>query len=135
MTTTFDITDLLWTKADSSTLKTSISGGIYKNQRPANSKKEDVVTNCLPVNNEQLQKTVGNVNVHVPNKLIKVNNVQESVPDLVRLKQLAAEAIGIYKDNWTGTLNYDVQQQTLIKDEEAGDWYINIRIEFNIENL
>lgn len=135
MMTTLDIVDLLYVKLDASALKTAISGTINKHRRVADSDKEDVVINCLPVNNEQLQKTIANVNIHVPDLQIEVNGVQDKQPDHARLQTLAALAIGILNDNWTSTLNYDVQQQVIIEDREAGDHYINIRIEFFIENL
>lgn len=135
MMTTLDIIDLLWTKLDGSALKSAITGKMYKLLRLANSKKEDVVINCLPINNEQLSKTIANINIHVPDLTIEVDGIAQQVPDIVRLKSLAALAISILKDTWTSTLNYDVQQQVVIQDREAGDHYINIRLEFNIINL
>lgn len=136
MKSTLDIVDVLWAKLDGSSLKASITGKIYKHSRPAGSQLEDIIINCLPVNNQALQKTVANVNIHVANKKINSNGVQDdTIADHVRLKALAAAAIVILKDNWTADLNYDVQQQTIIPDVQAGDYYINIRIEFNIENL
>lgn len=135
MMTTLDIIDLLWSKLDGSALKNAITGKMYKLVRLANSKKEDVVINCLPINNEQLSKTIANINIHVPDLTIEVDSIAQQVPDIVRLKSLAALAISILKDTWTSTLNYDVQQQVVIQDREAGDHYINIRLEFNIINL
>lgn len=135
MTTTLDIVDQLFTKLDASALKTAITGSICKHKRDGNSSLEDVVINCLPVNNEQLQNAIANVNIHVPDLVINTGGMEDKQPNHVRLKTLSAMAVDILKDNWTATLNYDVQQQVIIQDRDAGDYYINIRIEFFIENL
>jgi hypothetical protein len=136
MITSLEIVDILWAKLNGSPLKAAIDGGIYKNRRPASSEKQDVVINCLPVNNQQLQTTIANVNIHVPNISIDVNGVQDSSqPDHVKLLALSKIAVGVLKDIWSGDYNFNVQQEVLIQDEEQGDYYINIRIEFyNINN-
>lgn len=135
MTTTLDIVDILWSRLDSSAIKAAITGSICKHRRDPNSTKEDIVVNSLPVSNQQLQKGVANVNVHVPDIIVTANGMQDKQPNHERLKALAIQAVDILKDNWTATMNYDVQQQTLIRDAEAGDHFINIRIEFFIQNL
>lgn len=135
MTTTEDIIDLLFAKLDSSSIKTAITGSICKRKRDAGSTKEDAVINCLAVPNLQLQNVIANVNIHVPDIVVVINGIQDRQPNLSRLKELAALGVSILKDNWTSTLNYDVQQQQIFEDREAGDHYINLRIEFFIENL
>jgi hypothetical protein len=135
MTTTSQIIDILFAKLKSSALASSITGGIYKLRRPADSKKEDVVINCLPASNTQLQKVIANVNIHVPDLNITLNSQPDTAPHMIRLEALGIMASDILADNWTDSLNYDVQQEVIIEDREAGDHYINIRIEFFIENL
>lgn len=138
MITTLDVIDTLWTRLNYSQLKAMINGGVYKHRRPAGSNKEDVVINCLPIGNIQLQACIANVNIHVPNLTIEVNGVQDSKqPNTIRLQELALVAIDMLSDVWSGEYTYDVQQQTLLEDEEASDHYINIRVEFlniNIKN-
>lgn len=138
MMTTLDLVDIVWQKLNTSPLKTAITGGLYKHRRPAGSQNEDVVINSLPINNVQLQTGIANVNIHVPNLTIEVNGVQDSKqPNSQRLKELAEMAIEALSDVWADDYNYDVQQQMLLEDEEAGDHYINLRIEFfniNIKN-
>ena len=135
MTTTLDIVDTLFARLDASALKTAINGNICKHRRDPNSTSEDVVINSLPVNNEQLSRAVANVNVHVPDIEVTVNGQQDKQPNHPRLKQLAGIAVTALNDVWETNKNYTVQQQTLIRDADAGDHYINIRIEFNIVNL
>lgn len=136
MKTTLDLVDIIWDRLNSSPLKASITGKLYKHRRPVNSQSEDVVINSLPVNNEQLQQAVANVNVHVPNLELQVNGaVDRSQPDHTRLKSLAALAIESLQEVWEDDYTYDVQQQLLIEDPEAGDHYVNIRLEFYNINL
>lgn len=135
MTTTEDIIDILYARADGSALKTAISGSICKRKRDGNSSLEDVVINCLPALGNQLQNVIANINIHVPNITVNVNGFEDSQPDNVRLKALAALAVPIFTDVWSAEYNYTVQQQMVFEDREAGDHYINLRIEFFIVNL
>lgn len=134
MTTNLEAIDILFTKLDGSSLKTAITGSICKLKRDADSNKEDVVINSLPFNNEQLQQGILNVNIHVPDVVVNVNNVQDKQPDFARLKTLADMAVEILDDNWASTYNFSVQQQNVMHDPEAGSHYVNIRIEFFIIN-
>jgi hypothetical protein len=135
MMDTLQIVDAVVSHLIGSPLKIAITGDIYPDRRPPNSDMEDVVVNSLPVNAEQLQKGIVNVNIHVPDASIHFNEMDDTVPDRTRLKQLATIALANLKDIWIGTYHFDVQQQTLLQDEEAGDHYINIRLEFFNENL
>lgn len=136
MKTTFNLVDILWGKLKASPLATAINGGIYKYRRPINSRKEDVLINCLPVDNNQMQQAIANVNIHVPNQVHTLNGaVDDSQPNHVRLSELADLAIAALTDVWAEDYNFDVQQQILFSDDEANDHYINIRIEFNNINL
>lgn len=136
MKTTLHIVNILWARLNSSPLKTTVTGGVYKHLRPAGSNKEDVVINCLPINNEQLQQGIANVNIHVSNKAVSVNGVQDNTqPDHERLEELADLAIEALSDVWEGDYNFDVQSQTIFSDEEAQSHYVNLRIEFNNINI
>ena len=135
MTTTERIITILFDKLYGSSIRTAISGSICKHRRDGDSTKEDIVINCLPVPNTQLQNVIANVNIHVPDVAVTVNGMSQKQPNILRLQALSEQAIGILSDNWDSTLNYDVQQENIIEDREAGDHYVNIRIEFFIENL
>jgi hypothetical protein len=139
MITTLDIIDIAWHKVDGGPLKTALKagGGVYKYQRPVNSTKEDIVINSLPINNEQLQQGVFNINIYVPDLPINENGAQINVPDFVRLKELAAIAVAEMNEEWADDYNFSVQQQTVIADEVSKSHYINLRIDFfniNISN-
>lgn len=135
MKTTLDLVDVTWDRLNSSSLKTAITGKIYKYRRPVNSNVEDVVINSLPVTNEQLQRAVVNVNVFVPDVTISVNGNQDKVPNHVRLKQLAQTATSELNDRLIGDYSWEVQQQTVLEDEESQQHFVNIRLQFYISNI
>ncbi len=130
MITTFDIENILYRKLDLSSLKTAITGKIRKKERPAGSKLEDIVVNCLPVPNDQLQRTVANVNVFVPNQVINENGVQEMVINHARLKTLTDSVLVLLNDVMIGDVYYEVQQQQTIEDPESQSHFTNIRLNF-----
>lgn len=135
MKTTLDIEDILWTFLNSSSLKGSVNGGVYKRRRPTGSTKEDVVINCLPVNNLQVQSAVANVNIHVPNKVQNISGIEDSYPDHARLKALGNIAVSLLVDQWNTGYNFDVQQQNVFEDEDGKSHYVNIRLDFYSINI
>mgnify|MGYP000160776335 CR=1 FL=1 len=136
MKSTLDLVDIVWQKLQAGALKAAISGDIHKHRRPANSQLEDVVINSLPISSQQMQEAIVNVNIHVPNISIAVNGaVDNTQPDHERLKTLVPLAVADLSDTWGDDYNFDVQQQVLIEDREAKDFYINIRLEFFNVNI
>lgn len=135
MITSLDIVDILFTRIKGSALETAISGDICKHKRDGGSKLEDVVVNALPAINTQLQQSFANVNVHVPDLVINVNGQEQKQPNHVRLKELADITMTVLDNQQTSGYYYEVEQQSLFDDPEAGDHYINFRIKFFIENL
>lgn len=141
MKTTLEAEDLIFSYVDTSSLKTEIAtrgGEVFKGLRPINDRKEAVEVVALVVDNEQLQDGIVNVNVFVPNLVINVNNVQDDTqPDHARLKQLAIIGKGIFNDNFfaSGDYGFELQQQSVIRDEVSKQHYINFRIRFYSINL
>ena len=131
MKTTFDIENILFAFITASPLATDISGGIYKRQRPAQSQSEDIVINCLPINNKQLQQAVANVNIHVPNLQVTVNGISDkSHADFARLQELADLAKVTMSDHWElQDYGFSIQQQQTIQDDISDTHYINFRLD------
>lgn len=136
--TTFDLVDIVYDRLKTGSLQEEITGDVYKQQRPLNSTKEDVDINALPVINAQVQSAVINVNIHAPNLSVIIDGRTDTEqPDWERLKYLCVIAVAMLTDVWAEDYNFDIQQQTLIKDEIYKDHYINIRLDFfsiNISN-
>lgn len=135
MKSTLDVIDSVWGVMNASPVKTVITGGVYKHLRPAASKLEDVVINSLPITGEQLQAGVANVNIHVPDLEVNIGGVVEKQPNHLRLQVLCLAALTSLKDQWNEDYHFDVQQQNLIRDENGGDHYINIRLDFYNINI
>jgi hypothetical protein len=132
---TFDIVDILVSVLLSDdTLKGELTGTVYRHgERPVNSDKEDVIVGCLPVTNEQLQRSVANVNIHVPNLNMKINGITNSQPDLARLEELTDMVAALVDEKYFSDYWFFVQQQNLF--QEDGEAYSNIRVEFYLENI
>lgn len=136
MISTLEIIDKLYLQLNVADVKTAISGGVYKEKRPINSTKEDVVIGCLPTNNLQLQTTVANVNIHVPNLVLNTNGIQDNTqPDFARLRTLTTLLIAKLKDQWAADYWFDVQQQNTFSEEELNEHYSNIRVNFYSLNI
>ncbi len=140
--TTFDIQDRLYTLLNGSASLVSapgtmLTGAIYKSGgRPINSDKEDIVIGSLPINFEQIQQAVININIHVPNLSINIGGVQDKTkPNLKRLKELTALVIGIVDDKYYSDYWFNVQQQHLFEEQGANEYYSNIRLNFFSENI
>lgn len=127
--TAIDIVEVIVQRLRAANL--SISGNIYRNQRPINSEQEDIVVNSLPVNNSSLQQAVANVNIHPAIKSFKVNDVINSTFDAARLNVVVKQVKAVLSDVWGADHNYDIQQEGLIQDEG----FYNIRINFYSENF
>jgi hypothetical protein len=135
MKTTLDLVGIVYDVIKNSSLKTAINGKIYKFKRPVNSNAEDVVINSLPVTNEQLQTAIVNVNVFVQNVEAVTSEGINEFPDVVRLQTLATLAVSALTDGINGVYTWDVQQQTVIQDDESDQHYINIRLQFFVSNI
>lgn len=130
MKTTLDITTILFQLLNSSPIKTAINGGIYKDNRPANSTKEDVVVNAITIDADNAQRAAGNVNIHVPS----INTSDGPQPNHGRLSSLATITVGVIKEAYGEAYNLWVENQNLIKEPNADSWYVNFRIRFKFHN-
>lgn len=134
MITTYDVLDSLWARLNASALKTDpvkhITGVIAR-RRPMGSIKEDVIINTLPIDNNQLQFAVANINIYVPAMVINTAGNQDTIPNYERLEELTEMAITAVDDVVVGEIHFKVQQQELV--DEDGEFYSNIRVEiYNI---
>ena len=135
MKTGLEIADIFFHHLTNNGLAGAISGGIYQHQRPLNSRLEDISINTLSTPNAQVQETVVNVNIHVPNLSVAVNNTQSAnQPDHVRLQVLTDLALACLTDVMFPEYYFDWQQQNLIVGE-GDESYINIRVDFISFNI
>lgn len=128
--TTLDAVDIVYGVLKDSSL--TITGGIHKYAKPISSNLEDVVVNSITMNNEQLQEGVLVVNIHVPDKQIKVGTTTQSMIDTKRMLSVSKEVLSVLNEVWKDDWHFVVQQQNLI--ESTGEHFNSIRLEFYFEN-
>ncbi|WP_160067601.1 hypothetical protein [Sphingobacterium bovisgrunnientis] len=124
-----------------STLKTNISGAVRRYLRPTNSNNEDVTINVLnPIDFEQLQEGIFNVNVFVPNpeysatvdgKAVRLRDL----PNQQRISVLSAFCNVVLKFNYDKTKHVllELQTQNILPENEQT--IINNRVKLTIKNL
>lgn len=134
MNVSTDILDVLYTAIVASALKTSITGGVYKFERPENSNKEDIIINCLPITGNTVQSGIANVNIHVSDLVLKAGDKTQKYPDIKRIKTLSDLAKTVMT-GYGSNYNYYIESQHTLKDSEgANNYYINFRIAYNFHN-
>ena len=135
MKSTLEIIDILYQTLKTSSLKSAVNGGLYKLARPDSSEKEDIVINCLPSDNFQMQTAVVNVNVYVKDLNVTINGKRQFVPDTARMKALAALAITDLGSVDTDDYFYGIVSQGTLQEEVINQHFLNLRIEFtNVNN-
>ena len=130
--TSSDIEQDVYDLIQLSSLKTSISGKIYKSgMRPPNSKLEDVVITFLAGLGNQLQTGVVNVNTYVNNVVLDGIHVK----DTIRIKALET----IIKSWISGIINqkyeFELDKTMQVYEvPEISQHFINTRLKFKLIN-
>lgn len=106
-----------------------VNGRIYKDNRPIDSNKEDIVINSLTMDNELLQNGVFNINCYVPKKSITINGITQYHKDNRRLKEIADKVYQVINDVWEDDYNLDVETHQDF--EEQNENYYNFRVQLN----
>ena len=136
MKTVIDIVDDIAQLINVPSVTTIIDGGVYSDGRPDGSRKQDVSINSLPVTGEQLQKAVVNVNVHAPNLVLTIGTQPDnSQPNRKKLKQVSDVIIQILKDALINNMVTEIENVTLIREDQLHEHYMNIRVGINSINL
>lgn len=144
--TSIEVVNILYCTIKNSVLMTDVkkpNGSLKKYERPLNSVSEDVVINGLPINRDDVQECVLNVNIYVPNLQFTKDSpgyliADKAQPDTARLEylaRLANVALGDGEEIWDEEGNYcfKIQQDTIIADQNNQN-YVNMRVEFYASN-
>ena len=133
MLLSFDTDDILFEVLNiSDELKAAISGGIYTTDRPDNSEKEDITVNTITVTGSMPQRGTSNINIHVPDLIIKIKGQEQRKADRERLRQITTLVITLLEAARVECLLFWVSNQTTIKEPDTNQHYTNLRIEWNI---
>lgn len=134
MRTTFDTDTILFSLLRNAPgLKSAISGDIYIGERPDNSEKEDITINTIDLTQEHLpQIGVSNVNIHCPDKLVRIAQVSQKKADRERLRAITALIMPALRTAQIKGLSLVVTNQTTIQEPAMSQHYVNIRINWVI---
>lgn len=134
MKATFDTNSILFQILKGSIqLNEAISGGVYIDERPDNSEKEDVVVNTIDLTQEYLpQLGSSNVNIHVKDLTVNIQGVQQSKQNIGRLKELTSIVLNVLKEATIEGIAMVVTNQSVLKEREVNQHYTNIRIDWVI---
>lgn len=134
MKMTFDTDTILFqTIKSDSAITSALTGGVYVNQRPDNSTKDDIVVNTITLSQDSLpQIGTSNINIHVADKSVTIGGVQQRVADNAKLKVLAGLVLEKIRGTVINGLSMSIEPQTVIHEPAINQHYVNIRINWNI---
>lgn len=115
-------------------VKSNISGKIYKNKRPTESKLEDIVINSILMDNSFLQDGTFNVNCYVPFLSVTINNISQSMPNEKRLSEIFQIVNPLLDDVFKDDFNLTIERHETIDVETEKASYINFRINLKAYN-
>lgn len=116
-----------------SAITSVITGGIYAGERPLNSEKEDIVVNTIVLSQEnEPQIGTSNINVHVPDKLVKIGQVQQKMEDRARIKILSGLVLETIRTQKVAGLSITIESQVTLSEVEINQHYSNIRVVWTI---
>ena len=130
--TDIDIKDDIYGWLSGSALVGLISGKVYKDARPMNSDKEDIVISVLARDaGPQVQYATVNINIYVPD----LRRGQEAVEDIPRLRTLSTSAASLleYKNDKGAVYELDSQEVLAVN---GTDWHVinnQMKIRYNNE--
>lgn len=129
--TDIDIKDELYAWINASELASKVSGKVYKDQRPLNSDKEDIIIAIIARDaGYQMQEATVNVNIYVPD----VKRGKEFIENSARLRTLCTEAAGLFEYRHTGNCIVSLAAQEVFA-ANGIDWHvINNRLSVRYNN-
>lgn len=135
MKSTSELINLIYGIVKDSALADEITGTIYKRIRPNGSLTEDIVINCLPTGNANVQDATVNLNIYVPDLESKSNSTNQFLPDTKRIEELESIANTVFTDVNASGYWFDVQFISVIQESEINQHFINVRLNIKYINL
>ena len=111
-----------------------ITGLIYKDKRPTGSSKEDIVINSVSMDGSFLQDGVFNVNCYVPMIFIKMNGIDQYLPNSVREGQISKAVYPLLESVFRPQFNLTIVNHTTFEEETEKATYVSFRINLKAYN-
>lgn len=134
MTSSNDIKTIIYKIIKGSSLENEIiskGGSLYRNSRPTNSNKEDIVISVLATRNAQFQMAYVNVNIYVPD----IRRDNDYIEDETRTKILQKKAIDLFKEIVHNDYKIEIESQETFKVQDLNEHLINNKLLITILNL
>ena len=131
MISEIEIKDALYAMLVDSPLVGAVSGRLYKDSRPKNSVKEDVVISISSSMVGQIQRFRANVNIYVPDS----RREEEYIENTKRLRVLSALAAETLEHFGNGAFQLDMESQRCIDVEDINFHCINNRLKIRAVNF
>jgi len=109
----------------------SKGGCLYRNSRPTNSNKEDIIISVLATRNSQFQMAIVNVNVYVPD----IRRDNDYIEDEARTSLLQKKAIDLFKGIVHNDYKVELETQEIFKVRDINEHCINNRLVVTIINI
>ncbi|OJV50511.1 MAG: hypothetical protein BGO31_14205 [Bacteroidetes bacterium 43-16] len=132
MITPIEINTIMYQVIKASPLAPAVNGKVYRDRRPNNSKKEDVVTNVVTMTGSLsiIQDAVCNINIHVPS----IDIGDGPMPDSARFSQLSSIAAPVLKFGSASHFTFYTESIDLVPEQNNQEWFLNFRIRFKQHN-
>ena len=130
-----DLNGILYAELSAANL--GLRGGIYfDNERPLDSKLEDIVINTPALNGMagHPQNGYSNLNIYVPQMRVKVGGKQRLVRDRLREKDLVEKVTAVVENMQVEGVNY-VESERKEQSADGGESFVNVRVFWNSYDL
>ena len=123
MKDSFDVTADIISLFNVPAITNLLTGSIYADDRPNDSKLIDVVVNCLGVTNTAIQRGSANINIHAP-------NLESGRKDSVKLRSIAKAIIPYVDTQFKPTFHTDIDDGGTVMQDRDGTWFYNIPVNY-----
>lgn len=122
--TDIELKDTLYSYVKNSKIIQEIDGSLYKDLRPLNSTKEDIIISVIARDARQLQNFIVNINLYVPD----VKRGQEYIEDTQRLRYLSKICAEVFDETVIDKFIFSFEYQDTMPANGIGFHVINNRL-------
>ena len=131
MKSDIEIKDILYAIIKGSTLEGAVNGELYKDSRPTDSGKEDIVISVLEGDNGLYQQMVVNVNIYTQDLKRGTDNIENSV----KIRSFSRLAIDLLDGCITEKYRITVKKQNTFKVKDISEHATNIQLSLTYKNF
>ena len=121
--------DIIYNSIADSILRSEISGGLYKDERPLGSTKEDIVVGMIDLSSGSVQAGTINVNIYVPYMDVTIGGLVQKKPNHSRLRDLSRLALDLLEEIYFEDCSAWIANQAEIKEPNLDSMFANFRME------